>query len=77
MEKFVNSRLRPSGGMNGLASGIFLLMGGIVGKAVGGVFGMAIILGVLIYIKSKIKMVLETIPIEAEKESEKNQLYYF
>ena len=77
MEKFVNARLRSSGGMNDIASGIFLLVGFGVGKILGGVFGMAILLGVLIYIKSKIKMVFSAIPLCEEKAPEESQLYYF
>jgi hypothetical protein len=77
MEKFINPRLRSSGGMNGIVSGIFLVVGFAVGKTLGGVFGMAILLGVLVYIKSKIKMVLGAIPLSEEKEPEESQLYYF
>jgi hypothetical protein len=77
MEKFVNSHLRFSEGMNGIASGIFLVIGLAVGKALGGVFGMAILLSVLVYIKSKIKVVLGAIPLCEEKEPGESQLYYF
>jgi hypothetical protein len=77
MENFVNARLRSSEGMNGIASGIFLLIGFCVGKVLGGVFGMAILLGVLVYIKSKIKTVLGVTLLSEEKQPEKSQLYYF
>ncbi len=77
MEKFINLRLGSSEGMNGIASGIFLLIGFCVGKVLGGVFGMAILLGVLIYIRSKIKKVLGAIPLCEDKEAEESQLYYF
>jgi len=77
MEKFINLRLGSSEGMNGIASGIFLVVGFAVGKILGGVFGMAILLSVLVYIKSKIKRVLGAIPLSEGKEPEENQLYYF
>jgi hypothetical protein len=54
-----------------------LLIGLSVGRLVGGVFGMAILLGVLVYIKSKIKTVLGAIPLSEEKEPQESQLYYF
>lgn len=77
MEKFVNSRLRSSEGMNGIGSGIFLVIGLVVGKVLGGVFGMAILLCVLVYIKSKIRLVLAATPLCEEKEQQESQLYYF
>ena len=77
MEKFINLRLGSSEGMSGIASGIFLVIGFCVGKVLGGVFGMAILLGVLVYIKSKVKKVLGAIPSSEEKNSEKIQLSYF
>jgi hypothetical protein len=77
IEKFVRARLGPSEGMNDIASGIFLLIGFCVGNVLGGVFGMAILLSVLIYIKSKIKRVLGAIPVSEGKELEESQLYYF
>jgi len=77
MGKFVNARLRSSEGMNAIASGIFLLIGFCVGRILGGVFGMAILLGVLIYIKSKIKLVLAVIPVNEKEEVEESHLYHF
>lgn len=77
MEKFVNARFRSSGGMNGIASGIFLLVGLSAGRLLGGVFGMAILLGVLVYIKSKVKTVIGTIRVCDEKKPEESPLYYF
>jgi hypothetical protein len=77
IEKFINPHLCPSEGMNGIASGIFLIIGLSVGRLFGGAFGMAILLGVLVYIKSKVKAVLGTIPLCGEKEPEESPLYYF
>lgn len=60
MEIFINSILRPRGGMNGVAAGILLLICATVGRVLIEVFGIAIMLGVLIYINSKIQLVLGT-----------------
>lgn len=77
MDKFFSSRLRPPGEVDGMVSGIFLLIGVIVGRLLGGVFGMAIMLGVLSYINSRIKAVLGTTPVEVRPDQEKAQSSYY